>query len=484
VNAPIRRLSVALLLLFGALLVNANYVQVVQASSLNDRSDNRRVLLEEYGRERGPILVGDDQRIVRSRPTDTQLEFLRVYETGVRYAHVTGFYSFVFGRSGIEAAANEVLSGTGPRFFVRSLVDLVTGKEPQGGSVVLTLDPAAQEAAYDALGDRKGAVVALDPATGAVLAMVSKPSFDPNRLASHAVGEQQQAWKRYNADPDRPLTNRAAGELYPPGSVFKLVTAAAALDSGRYTPDGRIPGPAELDLPLTDRTLPNQSGAACGPGGQTTLTEALRISCNTAFAGVGLALGADALAEQAERFGLEDTPLGDLPAAVSRFPDQPDAPQTALSAIGQFDVRVSPLQVAMVSAAIANNGVLMQPHLVREQRTPDLEVLSSTEPQELSQAISAETAEALTAMMVRVVQEGTGTNAQISGIDVAGKTGTAQSDPQRPPYAWFTSFAPADEPRVAVAVLIEDAGVSRSEVSGNSLAAPVARAVMQAVLGS
>ncbi len=482
-NKPIRRLSVALLLLFTALLLNATYVQVVEAGSLNARSDNRRVLLDEYGRQRGPILVSDNSRVAFSRKTDDQLDYLRRYPEAARYAHTTGYYSFLYGRTGVESTQNDVLSGTGPRFFVRSIVDLLTGKAPQGGSVVLTLDPRAQRAAYDALGDRKGAVVAIDPSTGAILAMVSKPSYDPNKLASHSVAEQTAYWKRLNADPGKPLLDRATSELYPPGSVFKLVTASAALESGRYTADTVVPGPARLDLPQTTFDLTNENGGACGSGGRTTVANALRISCNTAFGGIGLDLGAAALRAQAEKFGIDDVPFGDLPAAISRFPEDPDAPQTALSAIGQFDVRVTPLQMAMVTAAIANRGVLMAPYVVDELRTPDLDVLSRHEPQEVSQAVSAETAATLTSMMVDVVRNGTGTNAAIPGIAVAGKTGTAQSDPSRPPYAWFTSFAPADQPRVAVTVLIEDAGVARSEVSGNALAAPVARAVMEAVLG-
>ncbi|MGH8776956.1 MAG: peptidoglycan D,D-transpeptidase FtsI family protein [Jiangellaceae bacterium] len=485
-NSPIRRVAAGCMLLCVALLANITYVQAFQADDLNERSDNRRVLLDEYARQRGPILVGDTP-VARSVPTDGELGYLRQYANGPLYAPVTGYYSFVFGRTAVERAQNPILSGDDDRLFVRRLVDLVTNRQPQGGAVQLTINAAAQEAAYDALGDNTGAVVALDPRTGAILAMVSKPSYDPNPLASHSVEEQQAAHDALVADPAKPDRNRAIAQTLPPGSSFKIVTLAAALDSGRYEPDSVVPAPAEYDLPQSTVNLPNQSGRPCGPNDQTDLVNALRISCNTAFAFLGNDLGDDALREQAERFGFNSTPLtaDDLNAAESVFPLDPDPPQTALSAIGQFDVRATPLQMAMVSAAIANDGDLMDPYLVQEVRAPDLELLDQTEPRVLSWAVSTETAQEITDMMVNVVDRGTGENAQIDGVQVAGKTGTAESAPERPPYAWFTSFAPADDPQVAVAVVIEDApDTEATDIAGGRLAAPVARAVMQAVLGS
>jgi len=396
----------------------------------------------------------------------------------------------VFGRSAVERSQNEILSGNDDRLFVRRLVDLVTNREPQGGTVKLTLDPAAQAAAYEALGDNKGAVIALNPSTGAILAMVSKPSFDPNPLASHSIAEQQKAWDALLANPDKPDRNRATAQTLPPGSVFKVVTAAAALESGRYEPDSEVPGPASYDLPQSDRELPNQSGEPCGSGPEqlTTIANALRVSCNTAFAYLGNDLGDDALRDQAERFGYNSEPLTDedLNAATSVFPAELDPPQTALSAIGQFDVRATPLQIAMVSAAVANGGVLMNPYLIEEVRGPDaVTVLEQTDPEELSRAVSTDSARELTDMMVDVVENGTGENAQMDGVLVAGKTGTAQTTEDRPPYAWFTSFAPADNPQIAVAVVIEEApDTARNDIGGGRLAAPVARAVMEAVLGS
>ena len=487
-NGPIRKVAAGCMLLVFLLLANITYVQAIRADELNSRSDNRRVLLDEYAKERGPILVGDEP-VALSVETDDEFAYLRQYPVPLVYAPATGYYSSVFGRSAVERSENDILSGNDDRLFARRLVDLVTNREQRGGTVKLTLNPAAQQAAYDALGDNKGAVVALDPRTGAILAMVSKPSYDPNPLASHSVEEQQAAWQVLQEDPEKPTLNRAIAQTLPPGSVFKIVTAAAALESGRYEPDSRIPGPAEYDLPQSTVDLPNQSGEPCGSGPDqlTTLTNALRVSCNTAFAYLGNDLGDDALREQAERFGYNSEPLTeeDLNAATSIFPAELDAPQTALAAIGQFDVRATPLQIAMVSAGIANDGTVMNPYLIEELRDPDrVKVLERTEPEELSRAVSTETAQELTAMMVEVVENGTGRNGQLDGIQVAGKTGTAQTTAERPPYAWFTSFAPADDAQIAVAVVIEEApDTARDDIAGGRLAAPVAKAVMEAVLG-
>ncbi len=428
-------------------------------------------------------MLRDDTVVAQSVPVDDQYEFQRQYPIGPVYAAATGFYSFVFGRSAIEQAQNDVLSGKDDRLFVRRVVDLITGRKPEGGSVRLTLDPVAQQTAFDSLQGFRGAVVALDPTTGEILAMVTLPTFDPNELASHDVATQQDAWDRLNNDPLKPMDNRAIARNYPPGSTFKVVTAAAALESGRYTPDTVVPGPASVPLPQSTQTLSNSNGRPCGPNDQTTLANALRISCNTAFASIAADLGDDALREQAERFGFNSPPMDDLKAATSVFPEELDAAQTMLAGIGQFDVRASALQMAMVSAAVANDGVLMRPYLVSEVLNTQLEQLELIEPQQQSQAMSPGSAEALTEMMIDVVENGTGTRAQIEGIQVAGKTGTAQTVEGANPFAWFTSFAPADDPKVAVAVVIEDAGeTATDDIAGGRLAAPIAKAVMEAVL--
>ena len=482
-NNPIRRLSGVVALLFASLLLSSSYISFWQAGDLRDKSGNRRTLLENYGRERGPILVAGAP-IARSVATDNELKYRRAYADGPLYAPLTGYYSFVYGAgSGVERSADPLLSGASDQLFYRRMVDLVTGRKPKGASVELTVDPGAQRAAAEALGDQKGAVVALDPRTGAILAMVSSPTYDPNRVAGHDVKAVQRAYAALNDDPDDPLVNRAiAGDLYPPGSTFKIVTAAAALSTGDYTVESELPGPARLDLPLTSATLPNDFSGACGPGNKVTMLRALEISCNTAFGSLGITLGGDALREQAAKFGFGERLAIPLNVTPSIVPAGMNPPQSAQAAIGQFDVRVTPLQMAMVSAAVANDGVVMKPFAVRTVRSPELSVLEEGKPQELSQAMSGEVAEQLTQMMQAVVDDGTGTRAQIAGVSVAGKTGTAQQGNDQPPHAWFTAFAPADDPQVAIAVVVEDGGRAGNEAAGGRVAAPIAKRVLEAVL--
>jgi len=503
-NRPIRNVAIAVLVLFLALMINATYVQYLEAdnlTSLSKHPDNNRVKDAAFSEPRGKILVGS-RAIALSRKSDDRYDFLRVYPGGAEYAHLSGYFARDLNLGGIEASQNDVLTGDAPNLFVNRVIDLLGNETPQGGNVSLTINAAAQKAAYDglrALGSQiRGAVVAIEPATGRVLAMVSSPSFNPNRLATHDFGAASTSYKRLLASPLSPLNNRAIEERLPPGSTFKLVTAAAALASGKYTPNSMVNGSASLDLPQTSKNLVNESRGGCG-GAKITLTRALDVSCNVAFGSVGLKLGADALVKQAEKFGWGQAPFTDLNDPLTRMAvsvmqarDKDgnllpiDAPQTAFTAIGQSNVAATPMQMAMVAAAIANNGRLMKPYLVDEIRSADLDVIKPVKPELLNpkdpEAISPTVARELTRMMVSVVDNGTGVNAQIPGIKVAGKTGTAQSAPSRPPYAWFVSFAPADDARVAVAVLIQDAGVDRNAISGNGLAAPIAKRVIQAVL--
>jgi len=481
-NKPIRRLSFLVAALFCALLISTTWIQFVTAKSLDDRPGNRRTLLDSYSRERGAILVNGTP-IAKSVPTKDELKWLRTYPQAKLYSQVTGYYSFTYGAGyGLEGAENSLLSGQSDKLFYRRLLDMVTGKPPSGASLELTINPKAQAAADKALGNQRGAVVALDPKTGAILAMVSHPQYDPSTLSGHNLDSVAKAWKALNADPGRPAVNRAiAGDLYPPGSTFKLITAAAALSSGKYTEDSQIPGPATLVLPQSTVNLPTDDRQPCGPGDKTTLTHALEISCNTAFGSLGLTLGGDALRAQAAKFGFGDSlqvPMRVTPSVVPPL----NAPQSAQAAIGQYDVRVTPLQMARVSAAIANKGTVMKPYLVKDTRSSNLDVIDQSQPEQLSQAITPDVAAALTRMMVTVVQSGTGTPAQIPGIQVAGKTGTAQHVKGGNPHAWFTAFAPASDPTIAVAVVVENGGNAGSEAFGGTVAAPIARAVMEAVL--
>ncbi|MFF0339087.1 peptidoglycan D,D-transpeptidase FtsI family protein [Kribbella sp. NPDC004875] len=482
-NSAIRRLAVAAIILMLALMANSTYLQAFRANEINGRNDNNRVRDSQFSVNRGPILIGSTP-VAQSKPSNDRFKYQRTYASGPVYAPVTGFYSYLYGRGGIELTMNSELNGSDPSMAFRRIIDVISNRPQQGGSVTLTLNAAAQQAAYNGLAGKTGAVVAIEPKTGKILAMASRPSYDPNQLASHDADKVGAAWKSLNADKDKPLSNRAAQELYPPGSTFKLVTAAAALSSGKYTPESKVNSPAQLPLPQTTVPLVNEDGKNCGGSNSATLTVALRYSCNTAFGTVGMALGPDALREQAAKFGFGARPLSELPSvATSQFPGDPNEPQTAQSAIGQFDVRATPLQMAMVAAGIANKGEVMKPYLVQNVKTPDLKTVSETKPESLHQAVTPEVASQLTGMMVDVVNNGTGKPGRINGVQVAGKTGTAQTSKDRPPFAWFTAFAPADDPKIAVAVLIEKADVARDDVAGGKLAAPIAKQVMEAVLG-
>ncbi|HVT21327.1 MAG TPA: penicillin-binding protein 2 [Mycobacteriales bacterium] len=484
-NRPLKHVAIAALLMFAALLVNANVVQVGQASSLRANPHNVRVLYSEYSRQRGPIVVAG-QDIARSVKTHDSLKYLRTYPGGPAYAPVTGYYSLVVGASGIEQAEDPILSGSDDRLFLHRIADEITGRTPRGGSVVLTLDPKAQQAAFQGLQGVKGAAVALDPKTGAILALATSPSYDPSVLSLHNSKAINRNYKRLLHDAGNPLVNRAIAETYPPGSLFKIVTASAAFGTGRFDPDTRIPTPTQLKLPQTNVFLRNFGGESCGSGGTDTIADAFRISCNTAFAGLGLKIGVHTLAEQAKAFGIGESLSIPMRVAPSQFNGDANRPNTALSAIGQYDDAVTPLQAAQIAAAIANGGVEMKPYLVSEVRGTNAEVLSRTQPQELRRAVSPQVADQVRSLMELVVRSGTGTAAQIPGITVAGKTGTAEhglTSEHLPPEAWFVSFAPADNPRVAVAVLVEDGGSLGSDATGGQVAAPIAKAVMCAVLG-
>lgn len=481
-NRPVRHVAVACLVLFGILLLNANYLQVVKADDYRDNPGNRRMLERTYDRERGAIALGERTRplIARSvKRQGQQFTYQRVYPQGPQYAHVTGFYSFLFGATGLERSQDEILSGEADALFVRRLSDVLTGREPRGGDVVLTLQSAVQRVAFDALNGRRGAVVALNPQTGAVLAMVSSPSYDPNLLSSFNGSAVRQAYERLTSDPDRPLRNRATQEVYPPGSTFKVVTAAAALSAGR-TPQSPVRSPTVLDLPQTTADLRNFAGESCR-GNPITLAKALKISCNTAFGLLGIELGEAKLTAQAQAFGFGDDALDDnleLPGgATSMIGSSLDPPQLAFSAIGQFNTRASPLQMAVVAAGVANRGQVMKPYLIQRVQAPDLSNLEVSQPEVYNQAVSPQVAAQLTEMMAGVVSAGTGTRAQISGVRVAGKTGTAENG-DRPAHAWFIGFAPVEDPQVAVAVFLQNAGAT-----GGTVAAPIAADVMRTALG-
>lgn len=475
-NAPLRRVAISVLVLFTLLIINVNYIQVVRSDELRNNTSNTRVLAEEYDRERGAIVVAGNN-IAESVPTGDRLAYLRQYPQGPLYAAVTGYYSLIYSRTGIERAENDLLAGSDSRLFVRRLADLFTGRDPAGGDVVLTLDPAVQQAAMAGLEGVTGAVVALDPSTGAILAMASTPTYDPTQLSSHDPDAIRAYWDSLEQQSPDPRLNRAIADNYPPGSLFKVIVSAAALEDG-LTPDTVIPAPDVLTLPNTSTTLENFNGSTCSPSGEQPLIQALTISCNTAFAQLGIDLGEDRIREMSEAFGLDgesfDIPLRVEPSGIGDIESEAALGQTS---IGQRDVRMTPLQAAMVAAAVANDGTLMTPYLVDQVRAPDLSVLDQTDPEVFSEPVSEDVAAQLTEMMRSVVDNGSGRAAQIPGVQVAGKTGTAQVREDVPDHNWFIGFAPADEPTIAVAVFVANGGGTGGDVS-----APIARQVMQAYL--
>ncbi|WP_231157261.1 penicillin-binding protein 2 [Streptomyces sp. CNZ748] len=482
-NRTIRRASVFTLLLVLALLVRATWVQFYEGRALADDKDNRRNAIETYAEPLGNIVVGGEAITGSARTKGGDLAYKRTYTDGPLYAAVTGYASQAYAPTQLEGIYADLLNGTDTR--LKTVTDTVTGRRAGPGNVVTTIAPAVQKAAYEALGDKKGAAVAIDPQTGRVLAAVSTPSYDPAALTdANTAGE---AWTRLNADEDKPLTNRALRQPLPPGSTFKLVVAAAALEDGLYdSVDDPTDSPDPYPLPGTSRDLGNENPSA--PCENASIRVALQYSCNNVFGKMAVDLGQDTVRAMAEKFGFNDEKQ-DVPvrAYPSVYPSDMDKAQTALSGIGQFDVTATPLQIAMVSAALANGGELMSPHMVSRVTDSGGDVLEDhDEDASARRIVSGSTAEQLRSAMETVVSEGTGTNARIPGATVGGKTGTAQhgENNSKTPYAWFTSYGESDANgrKVAVAVLVEQSDAARSEVSGNGLAAPIARATMKAAL--
>ncbi|GAB2910407.1 D,D-transpeptidase PbpA [Rhodococcus aerolatus] len=486
-NTPLRRVAIAVMVLVVALLVNITYVQVIRADQLRADPRNQRVLLDEYSRQRGQISTGG-QVLASSVPTDDRFKYLRTYpgQTAAAYAPVTGYYSLQYASSGIEKAEDPVLSGSDDRLFARRLIDLVAGRDPRGGNVVLTLDPRAQQTAYDQMTSNgyRGSVVALRPSTGEVLAMVSTPSYDPNPLASHDADTRTAAFDALQGDAADPLVNRATSTTYPPGSTFKVVVTAAALANGA-TPSTPLTAAGQTTLPGTSTTLENYDGETCGSGSTAPLSEAFARSCNTAFVQLGIDTGTAAVRKQAQALGLDQAPAPiPLEVATSELGDIPDDAALGQSSIGQRDVRVTPLQNAEIAATVANGGMRMAPHLVSQLQGPDLSTLEAVAPEQLGQAMSKSVADQLTQLMIGSENFSTSTG-KINGVQIASKTGTAEhgEDPRNtPPHAWYIAFAPAVNPQVAIAVVVEDGGNASLAATGGSVAAPVARAVIASVL--
>ncbi|MBO0916718.1 peptidoglycan D,D-transpeptidase FtsI family protein [Streptomyces laculatispora] len=480
----IRRAAAFCLLLLVALLLNAARVQVFEASSLDDNPANRRITIHRYDQPRGNILA-DGRSVTGSKDTGEQLAYERTYRYGPLYAPVTGYASQTYGTTLIENAEDPVLSGTDSMLAPFPLWNEITRSRQPGGDVVTTVKDSMQRAAFEGLGGRRGAVAAIEPTTGKILALVSTPSYDPG-LLSGTGSSVTDAWRQLNSGRTQPMLNRAIRQTYPPGSTFKIVTAAAALDAEVVTdPDASTDTPSPYVLPGTSTTLPDEA-SGCD---EASLAEAIRVSCNTVMAHLGVQVGLEGMVHAVGRFGFNDTGLK-IPSGVakSNFDTRMSDDQLALSSIGQFDTTATPLQMAMVASAVANGGELMYPHLVDRTTTHGGSTVHTTRSRSYHRAMTSQTATRLRQMMIDVVQDGTGSNAAIDGVTVGGKTGTAQHgiDNSGTPYAWFISWAQAQDaarPAVAVAVVVEDAAADRADISGGGSAAPIARSVMEAALG-
>ncbi|MFI2201930.1 peptidoglycan D,D-transpeptidase FtsI family protein [Streptomyces sp. NPDC020192] len=489
-NKPLRRIAIFCGLLVLALMIRDNWLQYVKADELRTAPDNRRVAIERYATPRGDIIVDGNPITGSVEAKHGDFKYKRTYKDGPMWAPVTGYSSQAFGSTQLESIDDGILSGTDDRLFFRNTLDMITGKQKQGGNVVTTLNQAAQKAAFDGLKAQggKGAVVALEPSTGKILALASYPSYDPSSFAGNSTDVDSKNWTKLQKsnDPADPMLNRALRETYPPGSTFKVVTAAAALENGLYkSADEQTNSPLPWIMPGTTTPLKNEGNIPCK---NATLRAALQYSCNSVFGKIGADLGNDKMLAEAKKFGFDsplDTPVRAYPSV---FSDKMNQSQTALSSIGQFNTAATPLQMAMVASAVANDGKLMKPYMVDKLQSSNVDTVSQTQPEEMSRPLSSQNAQVLQDMMKTVVEQGTGTNAKIDGVTVGGKTGTAQHGVANSanPYAWFISFAklPDGSSPVAVAVVIEDGSANRDDISGGGLAAPIAKSVMQAVINS
>ncbi len=480
-NAQIRKIFVVVLIMFAMLGLAVTNTQFISAPSLNADPRNVRTNLHAAEIDRGPIIV--EKTAIASSELDDDNHYTRVYDQGSLYVSATGYFSSVgYGSTGIEAAQENVLDGQSQTLLGQRLRNLLTGEKRQGGGVELTLRASMQEAAAAALGDRKGAVVALDAKTGAILALYSSPSFDPNALASRDAGEVQDAYATLDADPKNPMLNRTISERYAPGSTFKVLTAIALIENGIANPDTRMDSPVSTTLPGTNTEVSNIESSTCGDG-KPTLTEAFARSCNTTFVLASEKLTTQQLTDVTKRFGFGDEQEIPLTVIPSVFPSDADSAQLAMSSIGQYTVQATPMQMAQVAQTIANGGQMMSPYLIKQIVDADNQTIRKTKATEAGRPISADTASKVTGMMQAVVSQpyGSGTPMALPNVSVAAKTGTAETGDGDRANAWAIGFAPADNPQIAFAVIVEGDETNPTP-HGGDVAGPVAKAVLEAGL--
>jgi peptidoglycan glycosyltransferase len=482
VNQAIRNSWVAAIAMFALIFGALSYVQVVGADDLQANAWNKRAILQNYCNDRGAIIVGGTP-VAESVEGSETCKFQRTYPQPELYAGITGYFSQNYGATGLEQAMREELAGSSDQLFLDRIGQLFLGNQPKGASVELTIDPELQKLAYDLIPDgQRGSIVVTNPKTGAILAMVSKPSYNPNLIATQDPAAEAANYSELNKIPGINLNQNVSGpsgELLAPGSVFKIVDTAAALNSGKYNKDSVLDNPAEMSFPGIQYKLPNYAGGNCYTRSTATFAFALQQSCNTPFATIARDLGQEAIADQAKKFGF-DQGMGDqlrLGYAQSVFPTDLDAAGLAQSAIGQRDVRATPLQIALMTAAIANGGVQMSPNLVKTVRSPDLRVIDEPEPRALRTSTTPEIAKQITEWMTSVVTQGIAGSAAVPGVQVAGKTGTAELG-NGLNNSWFTGFAPANNPQVGVTIVMEGVDIT----TGAKLTSPNAKKIFEAVL--
>ena len=496
-NRQIRQVAFLVLAMFSALSLSVTSVQGLARpaiwepwssnNALNSDGRNSRTVNRDFDTDRGPILLADQTTAASTEKSENGQgsdDYQRVYANGPLYAPVTGYFSPAFASmTGMEQAGNSVLNGDDPSLFSSRIKTLVTGGSQRGGAVQLTIDPEIQQAAYDALAGREGAVVALDPSTGAILAMVSSPSYDPSAFASQDANAANEASKTLSEDSSRPLDNRAiAGNRYPPGSTFKIITTAAALRTGKITPDAEVDAPDTITLPGTSHSLENYGGESCG--GRTSFSHAFAQSCNTPFAQLAMDVGEEELAKEAHNWGFDSDLSIPLKVTPSVYPHNDSQAQTAMAGIGQASVQATPLMMAMVAATVANDGEQMTPYLVSRTLDPDLNEVSTTSMKVARTPIDSATAKSLSSLMQTAVTEGTGTNAQVAGVQVAGKTGTAETGSDTGPTTWFAGFAGTDinKPQIALAVVLDGNADTQDNATGGKVAGPVAAQIIDAAV--
>jgi len=496
VNAPLRKAGVVILVLFGLLFANLNWVQGYKADEYRTNDYNGRVQVAEYEVPRG-VIEAEGQALASNKLTDDELKYLRQYPKKQIYAPIVGYKPVNLGEVGIERAEDEFLSGASDKLFADRVSAMFTGDESGGGNVVLSVRTKAQEVAWKQLtnnerGVKKGSAIAINPRTGAIQAMVSMPSYDPNPLATHDTEDAAAEYKKLNADKDKPLLNRAVAETYPPGSTFKVVVTAAALQNG-YDQSTSIPAGPLYTAPGSGAPIKNSSAGTC-PERQVTLKEALTESCNTGYAQLGVKLGGDKVKKAAQDWGFEqeDLTVGSLEGtglavAASRMgkiqnPDgSTDLAGLAQSSIGQKDVRMTTMQGAMIAATVANGGKQMRPYLVQQLLSPDRRPIYNANPQTLRTPVSSDIADDLREMMVSVVENGTGKRAQVDGFEVGGKTGTAENAEGADDHGWFIGFAYNDKGEAVSAVCVMLENVPGGHAS--SEAARISGLILKAAAG-